>query len=220
MVTPEQSTQYTLKAKAHAQATAYSQTIEIVVSTEGDDVTATLSTNPSVSPIVSSIVVEASGNRYFGGLQGALIKVDANDNMLWQQENVGMLYSPPVIAANNNLYFTATANNGKGQFCKIENTGTNLHCISLPNPIIGAPILNNQRALIVDLYGQVYSVQLSTNTETLLANKLPDKQIRSNAVLTSQNILVVRTTKNDIYMLDLNSAAGTGWTQSLAGEQP
>jgi hypothetical protein len=173
-----------------------------------------------VSPIVSSIMVEPNGNRCFGDLQGSLINVDSQGDILWQQDNVGTLYSPPVRAANNKMYYTATDANGKGKFCRIDNQGASSHCVSLAQPIIGSPIIDGNRALIVDLYGGVSSIDLSSDGITSLSNLPTGKQVRSTSVLSPQNKLIVRTTANDIYMLDLDGAAGNiGWTQTLAGEQ-
>jgi hypothetical protein len=219
MVAPEQSTHYSLNAQAYPGAQTYSQSIEVVVM-GGDDYVISLPNNPMVSPIVSSIMVEANGNRCFGDLQGSLIDVDSQGNILWQQDNVGTLYSPPVRGADNKMYYTATDADGKGKFCRIDNQGASSHCVSLAQPIIGGPIIDGNRALIVDLYGGVSSVNLTSDAISVLGSLPANKQVRSTSVLTPQNKLIVRTTANDIYMLDLDIAAGTiGWTQTLAGEQ-
>jgi hypothetical protein len=219
MIAPEQTTRYSLHAKENADATAYSQFVDVVVGEPGDDIVAVLPSNPTISPIVSSIMVEANGNRTFGDLQGWLINVDAQGNILWQQDNAGMLYSPPVVR-NDKMYFSATANDGKGQFCRIDLSGNNLHCISLPQPIIGAPIITGTQAWVVDLYGGASSIDLASDNVTSLAQMPVGKQVRSTPVRTTTNTLVVRTTQNDIYTLDLNATPALAeWTLSLAGEQ-
>jgi hypothetical protein len=219
MIAPEQTTRYSLHAKENADATAYSQFVDVVVGEPGDDIVAVLPSNPTISPIVSSIMVEANGNRTFGDLQGWLINVDAQGNILWQQDNAGMLYSPPVVR-NDKMYFSATANDGKGQFCRIDLSGNNLHCISLPQPIIGAPIITGTQAWVVDLYGGASRIDLASDNVTSLAQMPVGKQVRSTPVRTTTNTLVVRTTQNDIYTLDLNATPALAeWTLSLAGEQ-
>jgi outer membrane protein assembly factor BamB len=198
----------------------YPNPIKVIVGAKPTSETDVLSNSTLISPIISSILIEPSGSRYFGDLLGSLINMDTNGGVVWRLDDVGMLSSPPVMSDAGPLYFTANRLSGLGQLCHVSQAGNNLHCISLSQPIIGAPVLDGNYALIVDLYGRALRVNLLTDEVTILSQLPAGKQVRSTPLLTPSNTLVVRTTVNDIYMLDFNTAAGSiSWTQTLAGEQ-
>lgn len=220
MVSPEQTAVYTLHMNVSDVPIAYPHPIKVIVGIKPAVDTTVLSNNVLISPIISSILIEPGGERYFGDLQGSLINMDTNGVLIWRLDEVGMLSSPPVMSQAGPLYFTANRISGLGQLCHVSQAGDNLHCISLSQPIIGAPVLDGNYALIVDLYGGALSVNLLTDEVTMLSQLPTGKQVRSTPLLTPNNTLVVRTTESEIYTLDLNSETMSVWTQLFAGEQP
>lgn len=219
MVMPGISSRYTLSARFQADdVLVYSQNLDIVVSEAENGNVAVLPSDPTIAPIVSSMLVDSTGSRWFGDLQGALSNIDGDGNLIWRKYEVGLIYSPPVEVGQT-LFFTATSDSGDGKFCQIGRNGSSLECILLAQPLVGAPVMEAESALVVDLYGGVYSIDLTTDAVTSVAQLPAGTQVRSTPQLTPQNTLIVRSTDSDIFMLDLNNAGQIGWVRSTAGGQ-
>jgi len=217
---PQQSTDYTIKAVDGA-GDEQSQTIRLIVEHQHGNNEPWLTTrdNQYVTPIASSMLIDDDGNRYFGDLQGYLHKISSVDEATWEPIYIGQISSPPILYQQF-LYFTASASDGSGKFCRVESNLNNLKCQSVANAVIGAPAINfaTQTAWIIDQHATLTKIDLSDWTKTT-SQPLPQGiTIRSTPILTKSGTMAIRSTDNQLFLLDLAAVQSTiNWKMDLKG---
>lgn len=110
--------------------------------------------------VSTSIVVDESGNLYFGAsdflsANGLLFCLDGQGNYLWSKEYNGAIYTTPAITKNGSIYFGCK----DGNFYVLDSNGTERWHIETGSAIISSPAINDEGIIyFVTDEGYLYSV--------------------------------------------------------------
>lgn len=206
-VKPKASSQYTLEVVAAGDKGTFEKSWMVTMDNNLPS-QQWLDTQLISDPVTSSLVALDDASAFIGSFSGGLYHLDSKGELLWQDENFGLVMSAPVVA-NNILYVTSThpTQAGKGKLTAID---TQSHAIrwslALDNPGVAELTLNSAQTLgyVVDYQGVLYEVDTATGALNWQLAVTGSKAVRVAPGLSlGEDTLFIRTTDNKLIARDI-----------------
>ncbi len=194
VVTPQQTTRYTLTAIRGAEQVNKNLTITLNTAVPDSRWSSNLSLDDDQF-ISTSITVADDGSTYVGSFDGSLYKMNANGDVDWVLPDTGRVMGKVVINNNNIIFGGDSASSHIGTICSFNTDGTEDWVFSALSPVMASPVISQDGAVVygVSFDGVIYALN-SSDGSLRWSHMLDNAQVVAAPTLTPVgDTLIVRS---------------------------